>query len=75
VAFGNVGRPKKIADAGILADMTYVWEWVWCLLWLALAIAALAVGGRILIRGLALRPDLSSGLMAGAEHQLAPFAP
>ena len=51
VAFGNIGRPKKITDAGRLADKTYVWEWVWCWLWLALTIAALAVGGRILIRG------------------------
>lgn len=52
VAIGNVGRPKKITDAGILAAKTYTWEWMWCWLWLALTIAALAVGGRILIRGL-----------------------
>jgi len=52
LAIGNIGRPKKITDAGILAAKTYVWEWLWCWLWLALTIAALAVGGRILIRGL-----------------------
>jgi peptidase M50B-like protein len=51
-AFGNIGGPKKIKDAEVLANMTYLWEWVWCWLWLALTIAALAVGGRILIRGL-----------------------
>jgi hypothetical protein len=52
-AFGNIGRPKEITDAGVLADMTFLWRWVWCWLWLAGTIAALAFGGRILIRGLA----------------------
>lgn len=46
-----VGRPRDVDDAGILARMIFVWRWVWCLLWLAATIAALAFGGRILIRG------------------------
>jgi hypothetical protein len=30
--------------------MTFLWRWVWCLLWLAGTIAALIVGGAILTR-------------------------
>jgi Peptidase M50B-like len=52
VAFGIVGRPREIKDAGVLAGMIFVWRWVWCLLWLAATIAALAFGAKILIRGL-----------------------
>ncbi len=52
VALRIVGRPGEVEDAGVLADMIFVWRWVWCLLWLAGTIAALAFGGRILIRGL-----------------------
>jgi hypothetical protein len=52
VALGIVRRPSDVADAGVLAGMTFLWRWVWCLLWLAGTIAALAFGGRILIRGL-----------------------
>ena len=51
LAFRTVRSPGKVEDAGILADMLFVWRWVWCLLWLAGTIAALAFGGRILIRG------------------------
>jgi hypothetical protein len=50
VAFGIVARPRDVADAGILAAMTFLWRWVWCLLWLAGTIAALIVGGAILTR-------------------------
>jgi hypothetical protein len=51
VALRIVRTPGKVEDAGVLADMLFVWRWVWCLLWLAGTIAALAFGGRILIRG------------------------
>jgi Peptidase M50B-like len=50
VACGIVGRPRDVADAGVLAGMTFLWRWVWCLLWLAGTIAALIVGGAILTR-------------------------
>jgi hypothetical protein len=51
VALRIVRRPAEVADAGVLASMIFVWRWVWCLVWLAGTIAALAFGGRILIRG------------------------
>ena len=51
LALRTVRSPGKVEDAGILADMLFVWRWVWCLLWLSGTIAALAFGGRILIRG------------------------
>jgi Peptidase M50B-like len=52
VALRAAGRPKDVTDAEILAGMTFLFRWMWCLLWLAGTIAALWVGGRILIRGL-----------------------
>jgi len=52
LALRAAGRPKDVKDAEILAGMTFLFRWVWCLLWLAGTIAALAVGGRILIRSL-----------------------
>jgi hypothetical protein len=51
VALRIVRKPAEVADAGVLASMIFVWRWVWCLVWLAGTIAALAFGGRILIRG------------------------
>jgi hypothetical protein len=51
VALGIVRRPKEITDAEVLAGMTFLFRWMWCLLWLAGTIAALLVGGKILIRG------------------------
>ena len=36
------GRPGEVKDAGVLADIIFVWRSVWCLLWLAGTIAALA---------------------------------
>jgi hypothetical protein len=48
VALGIVRRPGDVADAGVLAAMTFLWRWVWCLLWLVGTIAALMVGGAIL---------------------------
>jgi Peptidase M50B-like len=53
LALRAAGSPKDVADAEILAGMTFLFRWVWCLLWLAGTIAALALGGKILIRGLA----------------------
>jgi hypothetical protein len=53
LALRAAGSPKDVADAEILADMAFLFRWVWCLLWLAGTIAALALGGKILIRGLA----------------------
>jgi Peptidase M50B-like len=52
MAISIAGRPGEVTDAGVLADMIFVWRWVWCLVWLAGTLAALAIGGRILIRGL-----------------------
>ena len=49
VALGIVRRPKEIDDAGILAGMTHLFRSAWCFLWLILTIAALVVGGAILI--------------------------
>jgi hypothetical protein len=49
MAFGIVRRPRDVVDAGVLAAMTFLWRWVWCLLWLVGTIVALMVGGDILI--------------------------
>ncbi len=56
VAFGIVRRPRDVADAGVLAGMTFLWRWVWCFLWLAGTIAALVVGGAILTHALSSIP-------------------
>jgi Peptidase M50B-like len=48
VALGTVLRPRNVADAAILAALAFFGRWVWCLLWLAGTIAALAFGGAIL---------------------------
>ena len=53
VAFGAASRPDSVADAGILAGMTFLWRSAWCFLWLAGAIAALVAGGFILTHALA----------------------
>jgi len=58
-ALGAARRPKEIIDAGVLADMTFVFRWVWCFLWLIGTIAALIVGGAILIHALRLRDTVS----------------
>jgi hypothetical protein len=47
-AFGAASKPEDVADAGILAGMTFLWRSAWCWLWLAGTIAALVVGGAIL---------------------------
>jgi Peptidase M50B-like len=36
-------------DAGILAGMTHIWRGFWVLLWLAGSIAAVAIGGSLLV--------------------------
>ena len=35
VALRAAGRPKDVTDAEILAGMTFLFRWMWCLLWLA----------------------------------------
>jgi hypothetical protein len=42
-------KPKDVADAKILAGMTILWPSAWCFLWLVGTIAALVVGGAILL--------------------------
>ena len=37
------------ADAGTLAGMTYIWRGFWVLLWLAGSVAAVAIGGALLV--------------------------
>jgi hypothetical protein len=41
-------KPKEVADAKVLAGMTFLWRSAWCFLWLIGTIAALVVGGAIL---------------------------
>jgi Peptidase M50B-like len=49
-AFAAASKPEAVADARILAGMTFLWRAAWCWLWLAGTIAALVVGGAILTR-------------------------
>jgi len=49
VALGAASKPKDVADAKILARMTFLWPSAWCFLWLVGTIAALVVGGAILV--------------------------
>lgn len=42
-------KPKDVADATILAGMTFIWPSAWCFLWLVGTIAALVIGGAILV--------------------------
>jgi len=42
-------KPKNVADAKILAGMTFLWPSAWCFLWLVGTIAALIAGGAILV--------------------------
>ena len=52
VAARAARKPKDVADAGILAGMTFLWPSAWCFLWLAGTIAALVIGAAILIHAL-----------------------
>jgi hypothetical protein len=49
IALSAAKRPKDVADAKILAGMTFLWPSAWCFLWLVGTIAALVVGGAILV--------------------------
>jgi hypothetical protein len=49
VALGAASRPKEVADATILTAMTFTWPSAWCFLWLVGTIAALVIGGMILV--------------------------
>ena len=53
VALVAASRPNDVADAEILAGMTFLWRSAWCFLWLAGTIAALVIGGAILTHALA----------------------
>jgi hypothetical protein len=48
-AIGVAGNPKKVKDAEILAGMTFLWRSAWCVLWVVGTIAAVVVGGAILL--------------------------
>jgi hypothetical protein len=48
-ALGIAKKPKDVADAKILAGMTFLWPSAWCFLWLIGTIAALVVGATILV--------------------------
>lgn len=50
VALGIIRRPKEVKDAEVLARMTFLFRSAWCFLWLIGTIAALVIGGAILIR-------------------------
>lgn len=52
VAARAARKPKDVADAGILAGMTFLWPSAWCFLWLAGTIGALVIGAAILIHAL-----------------------
>jgi hypothetical protein len=49
VALGVASKPKKVDDATILASRTFLWPSAWCFLWVVGTIAALVVGGAILV--------------------------
>jgi hypothetical protein len=49
VALRAASKPKGVKDATILAGMTFLWPSAWCFLWLIGTIAALVVGGAILV--------------------------
>lgn len=48
-ALGVASKPKKVKDATALAEMTFLWPSAWCFLWVVGTIAALVVGGAILV--------------------------
>ena len=49
IALSAAKSPKNVADAKILAGMTPLWPSAWCFLWVAGTIAALVVGGALLV--------------------------
>jgi Peptidase M50B-like len=48
-ALSAATQPKNVADAKALAGMTVLWPSAWCFLWVVGTIAALVVGGAILV--------------------------
>lgn len=48
-ALSAAKRPKNVADAKILAGMTFLWPSAWCFLWLVGTIAALVAGAALLL--------------------------
>lgn len=48
-ALGVARKPKEVQDAKVLAQSTFIWPSAWCFLWLVGTIAALVVGGAILV--------------------------
>ncbi len=52
MALAAATRPDDVADAGVLAGMTFVWRSAWCFIWLVGTIVALVAGGAMLTRGL-----------------------
>lgn len=49
VALGAASKPQEVADAEILAGMTFLWRSAWCFLWVIGTIVALVVGAAILV--------------------------
>jgi hypothetical protein len=49
LALGAASKPQEVADAEILAGMTFLWRSAWCFLWVIGTIAALVVGAAILV--------------------------
>jgi hypothetical protein len=49
VALRAASKPKNVTDAKVLAGMTFLRPSAWCFLWLIGTIAALVVGGAILV--------------------------
>jgi peptidase M50B-like protein len=48
-ALSAAKKPKDLADAKALAGMTVLWPSAWCFLWVVGTIAALVVGGAMLV--------------------------
>jgi hypothetical protein len=42
-------KPKEVADARILAEMTSLWPSAWCFLWVIVSAAALVAGAMLLV--------------------------
>ncbi len=57
IALGAARKPKDVTDARILAGMTFLWPAAWCFLWVIGTIAALVVGGAILVLSMPRAPN------------------
>lgn len=49
LAIGAASKPGDVADAKILAGMTFLWPSAWCFLWVIGTIGALVAGGALLV--------------------------